>query len=87
MFISSILYPPENLTAAPRAIPCPEVSGAEVGLSITMMSDHDEDTMLNKPPVPYDKGRANNRSILQFCLAFSHQWVNLSSVKRFEAIK
>ena len=44
MFISSILYPPENLTAAPRAIPCPEVSGAEVGRTITMMSDHDEDT-------------------------------------------
>ena len=33
------------------------------------------------------KGRAKNRSILQFCLAFSHQCVYLSSVKRFEAIK
>ena len=34
-----------------------------------------------------DKGRAKNKSILQFCLAFSHYWVYLSSVKRFEAIK
>ena len=34
-----------------------------------------------------DKGRAKNRSILQFCLAFSHQCVYLSSVKRSEAIK
>ena len=33
------------------------------------------------------KGRATNKSILQFCLAFSHQCVYLSSVKRFEAIK
>ena len=33
------------------------------------------------------KGRAKNRSILQFCLAFSHQCVYLSSVKRSEAIK
>ena len=32
------------------------------------------------------KGRANNRSILQFCLAFSNQWVYLSSVKSSEAI-
>ena len=34
-----------------------------------------------------DKGRATNKSILQFCLAFSHQCVYLSSVKRSEAIK
>ena len=33
------------------------------------------------------KGRAKNKSILHFYLAFRHQWVNLSSVKRFEAIK
>ena len=34
-----------------------------------------------------EKGRATNRSILQFCLSFRHQWVYLSSVKSFEAIK
>ena len=33
------------------------------------------------------KGRATNRSILQFCLSFRHQWVYLSSVKSSEAIK
>ena len=33
------------------------------------------------------KGRAKNRSILQFCLSFRHQCVYLSSVKSFDAIK
>ena len=38
-------------------------------------------------PGPNYKGRAKNRSILQFCLSFRHQCVYLSSVKSFEAIK
>ena len=35
----------------------------------------------------YDKKRATNKSILQFCLEFRHQCVYLSSVKSSEAIK
>ena len=35
----------------------------------------------------HSKGRATNRSILQFCLAFRHQCVYISSVNSSEAIK